>query len=174
MNMLVLDDSSWEEIDKVKFKKFEGLNEKISENLKIFTDFYTKRHSSHRIRWVFGYMTADIQIQKLNKPYLLTCNLIQLAILQLLEKKGPLSIKIISDYLSFETKQTIHEVQFLWAHPSFNLKKNVNLGLITPEDHKAEKELNENIVMKINTKFMNNSMKISSIPSSAPKVEFNN
>jgi len=169
MNMQVLDDSSWE-IDKIKFEKFEGLNEKISENLKTFSDFYVKRHTAHRVKWVFGVMTAEVQIQKLNKPYLLTCNLIQLSILQLLEKKGPLSIKIISDYLSFVTKQVLHEVQFLWASPSYNGKKNVNLGLIIPENHVNEKELNENIVMKINTNFTHNNMRISSIPSTAPKV----
>lgn len=169
MNAQVLDDSSWE-IDQKKIDKFECLNENISNCLKTFSDFYVKRHTAHRIQWVFGVMTAEIQIQKLNKPYLLTCNLIQLAILQLIEKKGPLTIKIISDYLCFDTRQTIHEIQFLWASPSFNLKKNVNLGLIIPEDHVNEKELTENLVMKINPNFSHNSMRISSVPSTAPKV----
>jgi hypothetical protein len=170
MNIQVLDDSSWE-IDKIKFEKFEGLNEKIANSLSIYNDFYVKRHSAHRVKWVFGAMTVEVQIQKLNKPYLLTCNLIQLTILELLEKKGPLSIKIISDYLSFDTKQTLHEVQFLWAAPSFNLKKNVNLGLIIPENHSNEKDLEENVIMKINDKFQNNSIRISSVPTTAPKVK---
>jgi hypothetical protein len=170
MQIQVLDDSSWE-IDKIKFDSFEWLNQKISENLKTFSDFYVKRHTAHRVKWVFGHMTAEVQIQKLNKPYLLTCNLIQLSILQLLEKKGPLSIKIISDYLSFDTKQTLHEVQFLWASPNFNLKKQVNIGLIIPEDHQNEKDLTENIIMKINSNFTHNNLRINSVPSAPPKVK---
>ena len=170
MNIQVLDDSSWE-IEKIKFEKFEGLNEKILDCLKTFSEFYVNRHTSHRVKWVFGVMTAEVQIQKLNKPYLLTCNLIQLAILQLLEKKGPLTIKILSDYLSFETKQTLHEIHFLWASPNYNGKKNVNLGLVIPENHVNEKELNENLVVKINPNFQHNSIKISSVPSTAPKVK---
>ena len=108
MNVQVLDDSSWE-LDKIKFEKFEGLNEKVSECLKTFGDFYLKKHEAHRIKWVFGMITIDIQISKLNKPYLLTCNLIQLAILQLLESKGPIKIGTISGLLSFDLRQTIHD-----------------------------------------------------------------
>jgi hypothetical protein len=172
MNIQVLDDSSWE-IDKIKFDSFEFLNKKIAENLKIFGEFYVKRHNAHRIKWVFGVMTAEVQILKLNKQYLLTCNLIQLTILQLLEKKGPLSIKIISDYLSFDSKQTLHEVQYLWASPNFNLKKQINLGLIIPENHQNEKDLTDSIVMKINTNFTHNNLRINSVPSAPPRVNIN-
>lgn len=170
MSIQVLDDSSWE-IDKFKFDNFEFLSKNIAENLKIFSEFYVKRHNAHRIKWVYGHMTAEVQIQKLNKPYLLTCNLIQVSILQILEKKGPLSIKLISDYLSFDTKQTLHEVQFLWAAPNYNLKKQVNLGLIIPENHQNEKDLTENIVMKINPNFTHNNLRIISVPSGPPKVK---
>lgn len=165
-----MDDSSWE-IEKIKFERFEGVDSKILNSLKIFNEFYIKRHSSHRLKWVFGSFTVEIQIQKLNKPYLLTCNLIQLAILQLLEKKESLTIKIISDYLSFDTKQTLHEIQFLWASPSFNPKKLINMGLIIPENHTNSLDLNDGITVKINPNFQNQSIKISSIPLSAPKVK---
>lgn len=168
VNMQILDDSSWE-IDKIKFQKFEKICSKISECLDSYTDFYIKRHSNNKIRYVYGQTTVEVQIQKLNKPYLLNCNLMQLTILQILEEKGPLTCKILSDYLSFDLKQTIHDITFLWAHPSFNLKRLPNLGLIIPENLGTQKELSEGITMKINPNFNHNSIRISSIPTSAPK-----
>jgi len=107
---------------------------------------------------------------KFNKPYQAVCTLMQYCILTVLEKYGSLSIKTISDYLNFETKYVVHEVNFLFSNTTFNQKRMCSMGLIVPENHQDGKELTEDIKVSINKSFQNNSLKISTIPSSGPRV----
>lgn len=169
MNVQVLDDSSWE-IEKIKFEKLEIFDKKILDCLETFNKFYVKRHQAHRLKWVYGVTNLEIQLLKLNKPYQAVCTLLQYCILLVLEKHGPLTIKTISDYLNFDTKYVCHEANFLYSNATFNQKRMCALGVIVPENHTDGKELTEDVKVCINKGFQNNSLKVSTIPSSGPRV----
>ncbi len=169
MNVQVLDDSSWE-IEKIKFEKMEILDQKIRDCLGTFNDFYVKRHQAHRLKWVYGSTNIEIQLLKLNKPYQAVCTLLQYCILLVLEKHGCITIKTISDYLNFDTKYICHEINFLYSNATFNQKRITSMGIIIPENHQDAKEITEDLKVQINKNFQNNSLKVSTIPSTGPRV----
>lgn len=169
MNVQVLDDSSWE-IEKIKLEKIEILDKNILDCLEIFNKFYIKRHQSHRLKWVYGVTNVEVQLLKLNKPYQAVMTLLQYSILLLLQKHGAMTIKTLSDYLCFDTKYICHEANFLYSNPTVNPKRICSMGIIIPDSLQDGKELNENILVQINKNFQNNSIKISTIPSSGPRV----
>ena len=169
MNVQVLDDSSWE-IEKIKFEKLEIFDKKILECLETFSNFYVKRHQAHRLKWVYGVTNLEIQLLKLNKPYQAVCTLLQYCILLVLEKYGSMTIKTISDYLNFDTKYVCHEANFLFSNATFNQKRMCGLGVIIPENHTDGKEFTEDAKVSINKSFQNASLKVSTIPSSGPRV----
>jgi len=171
MNVQILDDSSWE-IEKIKFEKLEIFDKKILDCLETFNKLYVKRHQSHRLKWVYGVTSLEIQLLKLNKPYQAVCTLLQYCILLVLEKHGSLTIKTISDYLNFDTKYVSHEANFLFSNATFNQKRICTLGVILPDNHTDGKEITEDAKISINKGFQNNSLKVSTIPSSGPRVIF--
>ena len=162
----VLQNGAWD-IEKYRFDKF-NISPILQKCIDDFTSFYTQRQKSHKLNLVFGHGNLEIKYSYLKKPYQSISTLLQYSILILLEKydkkKENVTCAELSVLLNTSLINILNEVNGLIFHPSFNPKKEKNIGVVLASTFDDKNELTGDSVITINKDFTANSLKINTIP----------
>lgn len=161
LNVKVLQNGAWE-IEKNKFEKFE-VPKFLVNCVDDFTKFYIGRHKTHKLTWVYGLGTIELQYLYLKKNHQSDSTLIQYCILRALETHKTLSIVKVSEVIGYNQNLVLNEINALLYHVSFNPKKSKSCGIISSDAPDGQDLKLENEV-SINKDFTVNSIKISTIP----------
>ena len=152
-------------MEKIELPKF------LSSCLDSFEKFYINRHEHQKLFWFLGLSRIEIQYLYLNNKNISVSTLPQLLTLFLLEEKGELSLKEISDLLGCKLDIIIDNIQGLVYNPSFNPNSQNDKGIIIGTFNGETKEFIETDKIKINVNFICERIKFSTIPLSKKKSD---
>jgi len=158
-NVKVVSQSAWE-ISANKMDKIE-ISPVISDCLKDFNEFYTKRHKDHKLQWCYGLTNVEIKYGGYNKNYVSNSTLCQYCILNLLSKEKELSIKTISEILGYKDTYVINDISGLVFNISYNKQRAKNKGVIIGDFGEEFKPENK---IKLNDDFICNNLKFNTLP----------
>ena len=143
----------------------------LSSCLDSFEQFYINRHEHQKLFWFLGLSRIEIQYLYLNNKNISVSTLPQLLTLLLLEEKGELTLKEISDLLGCKLDTIIYNIQGLVYNPSFNPNSQNDKGIIIGTFNGETKEFKETDKIKINVNFICERIKFSTIPLSKKKSD---
>ena len=152
-------------MEKIELPKF------LSSYLDSFEKFYINRHEHQKLLWFLGLSRIEIQYLYLNNKNISVSTLPQLLTLLLLEEKGELTLKEISDLLGCKLDTIIYNIQGLVYNPSFNPNSQNDKGIIIGTFNGETKEFKETDKIKINVNFICERIKFSTIPLSKKKSD---
>ena len=152
-------------MEKIELPKF------LSSCLDSFVKFYINRHEHQKLFWFLGLSRIEIQYLYLNNKNISVSTLPQLLTLLLLEEKGELTLKEISDLLGCKLDTIIDNIQGLVYNPSFNPNSQNDKGIIIGTFNGETKEFKETDKIKINVNFICERIKFSTIPLSKKKSD---
>ena len=152
-------------MEKIELPKF------LSSYLDSFEKFYINRHEHQKLFWFLGLSRIEIQYLYLNNKNISVSTLPQLLTLLLLEEKGELTLKEISDLLGCKLDTIIYNIQGLVYNPSFNPNSQNDKGIIIGTFNGETKEFKETDKIKINVNFICERIKFSTIPLSKKKSD---
>ena len=152
-------------MEKIELPKF------LSSCLDSFENFYINRHEHQKLFWFLGLSRIEIQYLYLNNKNISVSTLPQLLTLLLLEEKGELTLKEISDLLGCKLDTIIDNIQGLVYNPSFNPNSQNDKGIIIGTFNGETKEFKETDKIKINVNFICERIKFSTIPLSKKKSD---
>ena len=152
-------------MEKIELPKF------LSSFLDSFEKFYINRHEHQKLFWFLGLSRIEIQYLYLNNKNISVSTLPQLLTLLLLEEKGELTLKEISDLLGCKLDTIIDNIQGLVYNPSFNPNSQNDKGIIIGTFNGETKEFIETDKIKINVNFICERIKFSTIPLSKKKSD---
>ena len=152
-------------MEKLELPKF------LSSCLDSFEQFYINRHEHQKLFWFLGLSRIEIQYLYLNNKNISVSTLPQLLTLLLLEEKGELTLKEISDLLGCKLDTIIDNIQGLVYNPSFNPNSQNDKGIIIGTFNGETKEFKETDKIKINVNFICERIKFSTIPLSKKKSD---
>ena len=136
----------------------------LSTCLEDFENFYLNKYKDQKLIWCLGLSKVEIQYLYLENKNISISTLPQLLILLLLEEKGELSLKIISELLGCQTSTVINDIQGLVYNPSFNPHSLVDKGVIIGTFDGKTKEFMENDKICINKNFLCSRKKFTTLP----------
>ena len=152
-------------MEKIELPKF------LSSYLDSFEKFYINRHEHQKLFWFLGLSRIEIQYLYLNNKNISVSTLPQLLTLLLLEEKGELTLKEISDLLGCKLDTIIDNIQGLVYNPSFNPNSQNDKGIIIGTFNGETKDFKETDKIKINVNFICERIKFSTIPLSKKKSD---
>ena len=129
-----------------------------------FEKFYLNKHNIFKLIWCLGLSKLEIQYLYLENKNISVSTLPQLLTLLLLEEKGELSLKMISQLLGCQLSTVINDIQGLVYNPSFNRNSSADKGTIIGTFDEKTKEFKENDKISINKNFLCSIKKFSTLP----------
>ena len=161
-NVQIISQSAWD-ISKSNMEKIE-----IFPFLKIciedFEEYYLKRHQQTKLIWCLGLSKLEIQYLYLKNKNISTSTIPQFLTLIYLEKMGNLSIEKISQLLGCSAQKIINDIRGLILNPSFNMKGQIDKGVILANIDPKTKEFKPETEISINKNFSVNHQKFNTLP----------
>jgi hypothetical protein len=161
-NVQIISQSAWD-ISKSNMEKIEILPF-LKACIDDFEDYYLKRHQQTKLIWCLSLSKVEIQYLKLKNKNISTSTIPQLLTLLYLEKMGTLSLEKIAQLLGCNVQKVINDVRGLILNPSFNMKGQIDKGVILANIDPKTKEFKPETQISINMNFSVTHQKFNTLP----------
>ena len=140
-NVQIISPSAWD-ISKTDMEKIEILPF-LKTCIEDFEDYYLKRYQQTKLIWCLGLSNLEIQYLYLKNKNISTSTILQFLTLIYLERMGTLSIVKIAQLLGCNVQKIIKDIRGLILNPSFNMKGQIDKGVILANIDPKTKEFSQ-------------------------------
>ena len=161
-NVQIISQSAWD-ISKSNMEKIEILPF-LKTCIEDFEEYYLKRHQQTKLIWCLGLSKLEIQYLYLKNKNISTSTIPQFLTLIYLEKMDKLTIEKISQILGCNVQKITNDIRGLILNPSFNVKGQIDKGVILANIDPKTKEFKPDTEISINKNFSVNHQKFNTLP----------
>jgi len=161
-NVQVISQSAWDvqktHMEKIEIPKF------LKNCIEDFETYYIGRHQQTKLIWCLGLSKMEIQYLYLKNKNISTSTLPQFLALYFLEQKTKLNLQQIAQLLGCNVQKVIYDIRGLIFNPNYNVKGQIDKGVILADIDAKTKEFKPTTEISINMNFSVSHQKFNTLP----------